>query len=480
MQGVGLTPLDVSRQLRGTNVDLAGGRAEIGGLDQAIRTVAGAKTLAELAATSIGLPAGGEVRLDDLGLVTDTIIEPRTFARFNGTPVVGVSILRAKGASDVTVAQAVAARIDEVRTAHPDVELKLIDTSVEYTLGDYDAAMDTLYEGAVLAVVVVFLFLRDWRATAIAAITLPLSIVPAFWVMNLLGFSLNMVTLLAITLSVGILVDDAIVEIENIVRHIRMGKTPYRAAIDASDEIGLAVIAITLTIVAIFLPASFLKSLPGQFFKQFGTTVSVQVLFSLLVARFITPMLAAYFLKSHGHEETSGSRVDRLYQRVLGWSLRHRYATVGLGLALFAATMASARYLPSGFMPPADSSRSVLSIELPPGSQLRDTEAVTETITQRLRRRPEVESVFVDGGRLPPTIVDVGKAALTINYVPKSKRELSQQQLEQVITTDLFDVPDIRFWFLDENGLRGVNLIITGDDNATVANVAEELNGQMN
>ena len=224
LQGVGLTALDVSRQLRGTNVDLAGGRAEIGGHDQAIRTVAGAKTLPDLAAIKIGLPAGGEVRLDDLGLVTDTIAEPRTFARFNGTPVVGVSILRAKGASEVTVAQAVASRIEDIRKAHPEVELKLIDTSVNNTLGNYKSAMHTLYEGAALAVIVVLLFLRDWRATAIAAITLPLSIFPAFWVMHLLGFSLNLVSLLAITLSVGILVDDAIVEIENIVRHIQMGK----------------------------------------------------------------------------------------------------------------------------------------------------------------------------------------------------------------------------------------------------------------
>jgi multidrug efflux pump subunit AcrB len=484
VQAVGLTPLDVSRQLRGTNVDLAGGRAEIGGLDQAIRTVAAAKTLPDLAATIIGLPAGGEVRLVDLGLVTDTIAEPRTFARFNSAPVVGISILRAKGASDVTVAQAVAARIEEVRKAHPDVELKLIDTSVEYTLGNYDEAMHALYEGAVLALVVVFLFLRDWRATAIAAITLPLSILPAFWVINLLGFSLNMVTLLAITLSVGILVDDAIVEIENIVRHIRMGKSPYRAALDASGEIGLVVIAITLTIVAIFLPASFLSSIPGQFFKQFGITVSVQVLFSLLVARLVTPMLTAYFLKSNEREETTEGRISRVYQRVLGWSLHHRFATFALGLALFAATMMSTRYLPLGFLPPTDSSRSVLSVELPPGSQLRDTEAVTHTITKRLRTRPEVESVFVDGGRMPPAVVDVRRAALTINYVPKPKRKLSQQQLEQAITGELFEIPDIRFWFvdenIDENGLRGVNLIVTGDDNDTVANVAEDLAGQMN
>src|SRR5271170_1141737 len=282
LQGVGLTALDVSRQLRGSNVDVAGGRAEIGGREQAIRTLAGAKTLAELAATRIGLPGGGEVRLDDLGLVTDTIAEPQTFARFNGVPVVGFSILRAKGASDVAVANVIATKVDAIMKANPDVNLKLIDTSVPQTLGNYKSAIDTLYEGAALAVIVVFLFLRDIRATIIATISLPLSIFPAFWAMDMLGFSLNMVSLLAITLSTGILVDDAIVEIENIVRHIHMGKSPYQAAMDAADEIGLAVIAISLTIVALFIPASFMGSIPGQFFKQFGVTVSVQVLFSLL------------------------------------------------------------------------------------------------------------------------------------------------------------------------------------------------------
>ncbi len=480
LQGVGLTPLDVSRQLRGSNVDLDGGRSEVGGRDQAIRTLAGAKTLADLAGTRIGLPAGGEVRLDDLGLVTDSIAEPSTFARFNATPVVGVSIVRAKGASDVVVADAVAARIATIKAENPDVELKLIDTSVTYTLGNYDAAMHTLYEGAILAVIVVFLFLRDWRSTVIAAITLPLSILPAFWVMNLLGFSLNIVSLLAITLSVGILVDDAIVEIENIVRHIHMGKSPYQAALEASDEIGLAVVAISLAIVAVFLPASFLTSIPGQFFKQFGITVSVQVLFSLLVARLITPMLAAYFLKPLRHEEKADGRIARIYTRVLVWSVRYRFITVALGLILFvAAIVASQRFLPSGFMPPSDSSRSVLALDLPPGSQLGDTESVTDAITKRLRSRADVESVFVDGGRIPPGTVGVGKAALTINYVPPSKRSLSQQQLEQAIARDLSDIPDVRYWFLDDNGQRNVKLIVTGQDNATVANVAAELAGQM-
>jgi hydrophobe/amphiphile efflux-1 (HAE1) family protein len=478
VQAVGLTTLDVSRQLRGSNVDLAGGRAEIGGRDQSIRALAGAKTLADLAATRIALPLGGEVRLDDLGQVTDTISEPRTFARFNDTPVVGFAIVRAKGASDVVVSKGVEARVEAIKAAHPDVDLKLIDTSVTYTVGMYDAAMETLWEGAALAVLVVFLFLRDLRATVIATITLPLSILPAFWVMDVLGFSLNMISLLAITLSTGILVDDAIVEIENIVRHIRMGKSPYQAALEAADEIGLAVIAISLTIVAVFVPASFMGSVPGQFFKQFGITVSVQVLFSLLCARFITPLLAAYFLKPHQHAERQEGFTIRLYTRLVRWSVRHRFITVGTGLLLFAASIYSLQLLPSGFLPASDTSRSTLVVELAPGSQLVDTEAATETIYKRLRARSEVESVFVDGGRTPAG-TDIRKAALTINYVPKDKRKNSQRDLETIISRDLADIPDIRYWFLDDNGRRSATFIVSGADPSTVANVASELAAQM-
>src|SRR6266851_3651327 len=479
LQAVGLTPLDVSRQLRGSNVDLAGGRAEIGGRDQAIRTLAGVKTVADLAATKIALPAGGEVQLGDLGLVTDTIAEPRTFARFDGAPVVGFSILRSKGASDVVVADAVAAQTKAIMAANPDVELKLIDSSVGYTLGNYHAALHTLYEGAALAVLVIFLFLRNLRATVITAITLPLSILPALWVMDVLGFSLNMVTLLAITLSTGILVDDAIVEIENIVRHIRMGKSPYRAALEAADEIGLAVIAISLTIVAIFAPASFMSGIAGQFFKQFGITVSVQVFFSLLAARFVTPMLAAYFLKHHDHDDPPPGPVLRAYHSIVTWSVKHYFITVLVGFGIFAASIWSITLLPQGFLPAQDTGRSLLAMELPPGSQLAYTEQVTEDIVARLRKRPEVKSVFVDGGRVPPGTQEVRRAALIINYTPKSTRSTTQRELERSIGNEMENVPDIRYWFLDENGLRAISLVVTGTDSNIVNNVANELATQM-
>ncbi|WP_439923864.1 efflux RND transporter permease subunit [Nitrobacter sp. JJSN] len=479
LRAAGLTAVDVSQRLRGINVDVAGGRAEIGQNDQAIRTLAGAKTINELAGTMISLPAGGELRLDDLGTVTDTIADRRTFARFNGEPVVALGIKRSKGASDVVVAKAVQERINALKEQYPDVDLKLIDTSVEFTKGNYEAAISTLFEGATLAVIIVFLFLRDIRATIIAAISLPLSIFPAFWAMDLLGFSLNLVSFLAITLSTGILVDDAIVEIENIVRHMRMGKSPYRAALEAADEIGLAVIAISLTIIAIFAPASFMSGIAGQFFKQFGITVSVQVFFSLLAARFVTPVLAAYFMKDHPHEAPPPGPVLRAYTSLVTWSVRHYYITVLIGLAIFAASIWSIKLLPQGFLPAQDTARSLLAMELPPGSQLAYTEKVTETIAARLRKRPEVKSVFVDGGRVPPGIQEVRRASLIINYTPKQERSITQRELELSIGQELESIPDIRYWFLDENGLRAVSLVVTGPDIGIVSNVANELATQM-
>jgi hydrophobe/amphiphile efflux-1 (HAE1) family protein len=479
LQAVGLTAADVSKRLRGTNVDLAGGLAEIGGRDQAIRTLAGAKTLNELSGMMVGLPMGGEIRLEDLGVVTDTVATPRTFARLNGEPIVAFGIWRSKGQSDVVVAAAVQKKIDEIRESYPDVEIKPIDTVVDFTLGNYEAAVHTLFEGAALAVIVVFLFLRDIRATIIAAVSLPLSIFPAFWAMDILGFSLNLVSFLAITLSTGILVDDAIVEIENIVRHMRMGKSPYQAAIDAADEIGLAVIAISLTIVAIFTPASFMPGIAGQFFKQFGITVSVQVLFSLLAARLVTPMLAAYFLRHHTIVEKPPGLLMRAYTGLVTWSVRHYLVTVMIGLILFSASVWSLGLLSKGFLPAQDSARSRLAIELPPGSQLADTEKVTEEIVKRLRGRAEIKSIFVDGGRVPRGAKEIRRASLYINYTPKTERSISQHDLELAIGRELDDIADLRYWFVDDNGLRAITLDVTGADSAAVANVAEELAAQM-
>jgi multidrug efflux pump subunit AcrB len=481
VQASGLTVSDIDRRLRESSEYIAGRRGDPADNDQAIRTPASARSLAAIASAIIPLPHGGEIGLSELGAVSDTIADSRTFAEFDGKPVVAFSILRSKAASDVTVAAEVAAGVDEIKAEHPEVELKLIDTSVQYTEGNYDAAMHTVFEGAVLTVIVVFIFLRDLRATVIAAIALPLSIIPAFWVMNILGFSLNLVSLLAITLATGIIVDDAVVEIENIVRHRRMGKSAYQAAIDAAGEIGFAVIAISLTIVAVFAPVSFIGSTAGQYFKQFGLTVAAEVIFSLFAARMITPMIAAYFLKSHEHVQRAEGELTRRYGRLVKWSVVNRRKTALIGFVFFTLSILSVttHVISQDFEPTLDTGRSHLAIELPIGAQLDATRRVTDLVSERLRKRTEIKSVFVDGGRIPPGAVDVRKAQLVINYVPQSQRRLSVQQLQAVINKDLDNIPDVRHWFVNDFGESSLSQIFTGPDGASLSGFVTKLALQM-
>jgi len=473
----GVTAGDVNRQIKATNVDLAGGRSEIADREQAIRTLGSKPTVSDLAATMIALPGGRKVRLDELGSVTDTHAERRTFASLDGNEVVAFAISRGTGASDVVVSAEVERVLAKLHADHPGVEIAPIDSTTQYAIGSYHATMTTLTEGAILAILVIIVFLRDWRATLIAAIALPLSILPTFWAMSALGFSLNLVSLLAITIVTGILVDDAIVEIENVVRHMRMGKSAYRAALDGADEIGLAVIAITTTIIAVFTPVSFMSGIAGQYFKQFGLTVAFAVFFSLLVARLITPMLAAYFMRSAGHHEREG-RLLRAYTRAVAWSVHHRLKTVGFGLLVFALSIGSFFLIPSGFLPAEDSGRMLLAVELPPGSRLADTRAASEEVARRVRARPEVKSVFVNGGNLLGSGAEVRKATLIINLVPRTERHVTQEAVKQSIGRELTVLPDMRYWFLKDDGQRQFSLVVAGRDGAAVSKTAAAITSE--
>ncbi|MFG1425076.1 efflux RND transporter permease subunit [Roseixanthobacter glucoisosaccharinicivorans] len=482
LMSLGITAAEVSRQLRATNLDVSGGRGEVGTQEQSIRTLAGAASVDDLAETRIVLSNGRYVRLKDLGTVTDGAAEQRVFARLDGRPVVAFGVYRAKGFSDVVVYDRTEAEVQKLLAAHPDVSITMIDTTVRYTKADYQSAMHTLIEGAILAVVVVLLFLRDWRATLITTLAIPLSILPTFWVMDALGFSLNAVSLLAITLVTGILVDDAIVEIENIVRHMRQGKSPYRAAIEAADEIGLAVVATTLTIAAVFVPVSFMGGIAGQYFKQFGITVAVAVLFSLAVARLITPLMAAYFLRDHGHRETGDGFIMRHYVRLLGWSVRHRFATIAMGFAVFAGTIFLSTLLPSGFLPTNDISRSMLSIEMPPGTTLAETQAVSDQITADLLKQPEVASVYATAGTggqggMAMMASEVRKAQIVVNLKPRAERSVDQKTFETRLHDELAALPDMRFTW-SPNGQaaqRGFSMILSGNDGEAVEQAALKL-----
>ncbi|MBX9926088.1 MAG: efflux RND transporter permease subunit, partial [Hyphomicrobiaceae bacterium] len=428
------------------------------------------------------IAGGRDVRLKDIARIIDGNTEPRTFAALDARPVVTFAIFRAKGASEVSVANSVEKKVQELRAAYPDIELTKVDDSVAYTRGNYESAMISLLEGAALAVLVVFLFLRDLRATMIAAIALPLAAIPTFWAMSAMGFSLNLVSLLAVTLVTGVLVDDAIVEIENIVRHMRMGKSAYRAAMDAAEEIGLAVIAITLTIVAIFAPVSFMGGIAGQYFKQFGLTVAVAVLFSLLVARLITPMMAAYLMRKVPHEEKPDGFIMRGYTQFLKLTLKNRltrYGTLVAGVAIFTAAIQATASLPTGFLPDEDVSRLVVSTELPPGATIADTRAVTDRMAKSLKTLPEVRQVLVIGGSGPLGTQEVRRATLIIKLAPKSERKRRQKQIEPLVSDLLADIPDTRSWFINERGERKLSFSILSKDGATLTNFVGRLEGEL-
>ncbi|MFN4095278.1 MAG: efflux RND transporter permease subunit, partial [Sphingomonas sp.] len=254
IQSLGLTASQVNQQLRQVNLNAAGGRTEISGSEQSVRVLGNAVDARALAETRIAIGGDRNVRLADIAEVKDLYAEQRSLAEYNGRQVLSFNIKRAKGASDVTVFDDAEKKLEALNKRNPEVQFNVLFNSVKYTEAQYNSAMVAMIEGAVLAVIVVFLFLRDWRATLISALAIPLSAIPTFWFMEMLGFTLNQMTLLALSLVAGVLVDDAIVEIENIVRHMRMGKSAYQASIDAADEIGVAVLATTMSIVAVFLP----------------------------------------------------------------------------------------------------------------------------------------------------------------------------------------------------------------------------------
>ncbi len=451
LQALGATAADVSRQLKQVQTEAAGGRADLGGSEQPMRTLATVTTAEELARIELTLPNGRQVRLSDIASVKDTVAEARSFATLNGAPVVGFEVTRSKGASEVEVGAAVLKALDELKAKHPDLELTQAFDFVTPVQEEFDASMTMLYEGAILAVIVVWFFLRNWRATLVSAVALPLSAIPAFIGMNYLGFTTNVVTLLALSLVVGILVDDAIVEVENIERHLRMGKTPYQAAMEAADEIGLAVIATTFALIAVFLPTAFMSGVVGKFFKQFGWTAVFAVFASLVVARMLTPMMAAYVMKpsTHVHEEPVWMP---LYLRITRWTLSHRWITMFAAVGFFVGSLMLVPLIPTGFIPPDDNSQTQVYLELPPGTTLAQTRAAAEHARAIVGSVKHVKSVYTTAGGgsvgsdpfMGGASTEVRKATLTVLLDERGQRP-RKQVVEGELRSALQALPGARF-----------------------------------
>lgn len=507
---------DISRQLRQVQQEASGGQTKIGSNEQSIRTIATVKNAQDIAQMEIPLSDGRRIRLADVATVRDGIAERRSAALLNGQPVVGFEITRSKGASEVDVEKGVKVALEKLKAEHPDLKITQAFNFVKPVQDNYEGSMSLLYEGAILAILVVWLFLRDWRATLIAATALPLSILPAMIGMYYLGFTLNTVTLLALSLVVGILVDDAIVEIENIIRHLRMGKTPYEAAMEAADEIGLAVIATTFTLIAVFLPTAFMSGVAGKFFVQFGWTAALAIFASLIVARLLTPMMSAYLLKpwvkkdqdavqdlpalvdhpaqgdpvhlsNNGHQDSSnGGYVMRHYLRTVAWCIHHRKTTLAAAILFFIGSIMLIPLLPTGFMPAADTGQTQVQLELVPGSEFSETLAAAEYARNLIKDNPQIRSIYttIGGGAagsdpFSPSSAEARKATLTIQTSERNERDVSLQAIEKDLRERLSVLPGMRI----QVGLAGANskyqLALSGDDPDTLMSTARTLERQL-
>ncbi|PMB46812.1 ABC transporter permease [Fischerella thermalis CCMEE 5205] len=517
LQSLGITATQVNDQIRALNINLPGGRAEVGGSEQSIRTLGSAKSVDVLKTYEILLPNGGSVPLSSLGTVEDSYAEVRQTARLDNKPVVAFQVLRSTGSVMVTVEEGVKAVIKELEKTLPsDVKLELIFTRADFVRESYKSTIEELIQASVLAVIVILLFLRDWRATLITAVALPLSIIPTFAVQYALGYTLNSMTLLALALAVGNLVDDAVVEIENMERHMAMGKSSWQAAFDSSDEVGLAVIASAATIIAVFLPVAFMGGIPGQFFQPFGVTVAVSTIFSTLVARMVTPMMGAYLLKDKQGKQLHGGEVGRWgggekkaphhpiapqphkvgtpsppsphpsipisfrrrfqpYKSLLQWSLRHKLTTLGIALAFFIASVMLVPFIPKGLVDGGDIGISTLNVELPPGSTLADTNKVVSQLTNIINKDPLVESVFASE--------QVNSATLSVKLKSKEEgRKISQLEFEQQIRPQFQQVPGAKISFESAGAVGGrkdLTILLQSENPEALNQAAEAVEKQM-
>ncbi len=473
MAALGVTAGDVSSNLLRTQVELPGGETRIGAQEQSVRTLGTITSVQDLAALPIPLGEGKTTRLDSIADVRDQAAEVRQVAMLDGKPVIGFRVFRAWGEGAVEVADGARDAVQELLKRYPDIQITEINNvSDKQVRRNFRESMIMLIEGAILAIIVVWFFLRDMRATLISAAALPLAVIPTFWALHIFGFSMNFLTMLALMLVVGMLVDDAIVEIENIVRHLRMGKPPVQAATDAAIEIGLAVVATSLTLCAVFIPVAFMGGIPGEFFKPFGFTAAIAVLFSLLVARTLTPMMASKYMRPAAHEEETG-RFKAWYLDKVRWVLAHRWQTITASSLAMVGAFSLVIFLPKGFSPAQDFGFVNLNVELPPGSRLEDGMSAYNALLQRTRKFKEVQHVF--------SVVGSRGGGVFITLVDSGDRERSQQQLQTAILEATRDIPGVRI-STGGGGNPGsgpLQIQLTGDDSNVLAATAARLEREL-
>jgi len=483
LSGLKFSISQLSQQIAGIQQDSSGGEAEVGNTTQTIRVLGAVERANELNDLQVAVPTGGTQALGRMAKITDGAADPSSIAKLDGQTVVAFNITRSRGASEVDVMELVDEELAKLTADVGNISIEKVYDRATPIAEDYEASLRMLIEGGLLAVVVVFLFLRNIRATIVAAVALPLSVIPTFLGMYLFGFSLNIISLLALSLVIGVLVDDAIVEVENIIRHLRMGKTPYEAAMEAADEIGLAVVATTFTLIAVFLPTAFMGGIVGQFFRQFGWTAALSIFASLMVARLITPMMAAYILRPEKKHVEKQSAMMKYYLKIVSWTLHHRWITMGATLVLFVASLALVKLLPTSFIPDNDIDQTRVAIELTPDVSLADTERVAALASARILAMPEVTNIFTSVGEAQASMgaSDGGGgkaeniAGLDIVLAPRAERG-TKQEIERKISKLMTEVPGARFTVgLSSGGESGYNFSLTSTNPQLLEQTAQKI-----
>ena len=483
LSGLKLSISQLSQQIAGIQQDSSGGEAEVGNTTQTIRVLGAVERANELNDVQVAVPTGGTQALGRMAQITDGAADPSSIAKLDGETVVAFNITRSRGASEVDVMKLVDEELAKLTADVGNISIEKVYDRATPIAEDYESSLRMLIEGGILAVVVVFLFLRNIRATIVAAVALPLSVIPTFLGMYLFGFSLNIISLLALSLVIGVLVDDAIVEVENIIRHLRMGKTPYEAAMEAADEIGLAVVATTFTLIAVFLPTAFMGGIVGQFFRQFGWTAALSIFASLMVARLITPMMAAYILRPEKNHVEKQSSIMEYYLKIVSWTLHRRWLTMGATLILFVASLGLVKLLPTAFIPDNDIDQTRVAIELTPDVSLADTERVAALASERILAMPEVTNIFTSVGEAQASMgaSDGGGgkaeniAGLDIVLAPRAERG-TKQEIERKISQLMTEVPGARFTVgLSSGGESGYNFSLTSTNPQLLEQTAQKI-----
>jgi HAE1 family hydrophobic/amphiphilic exporter-1 len=499
MEALGITADQIATAVRNDNPDLPVGTLKTTERDRVVQVLSRLQNPKDFEDIIVARRGGSPVRLSQVAKVSDGTQEVSSLALYNGQRTLLLQVQKAQDENTIAVTDGLKAAVEALKAEVPlGMRLEQITDGSRPIRVSVDNVRRTLIEGALLTVLIVFLFLNSWRSTVITGLTLPIALIGTFFFMNLFGFTINMITLMALTLSVGLLIDDAIVVRENIVRHVQMGKTPFNAAMDGTQEIGLAVLATTLSIVAVFLPIGFMGGIIGKFFHEFGITMVAAVLISMFVSFTLDPMLSSVWhdpeIEKHNHgaprtlyDKTIGrvtAWFDRLqdsmtesYQGALRWSLKHKLATLGLAVATFVGSIFMVPLLGTEFVPKADFSETSLSFHTPVGSSLAATEAKTRQVEAVLREFPEVKYTLatLNTGNAVGTMY----ASVYVRLVDRKDRTLSADALSAKLRERLRSVPGITVThagLLDAvGGNKQVEFSLQGDDLAELERLTAQV-----